>query len=112
LTQRIKEYNKDIAKAKENVCKLIGTKFRPRTGDLKPLWMVVSNIDSVRTPVVDQQTRFSLLLKKKFDAFLLFWKLWPGDIDLQLHKNEQNCRTTDEIEAQIWFINFKMETCL
>ena len=82
FTQRIKEYDKDIAKAKEDVYDLIGTKFKPKSGDLKPLWMVVSNIDSVRTPLVDQRTIFSSSLKKQFDAFLLFWELWPGDIDL------------------------------
>jgi len=75
LTQRIEEYVKDIAKAKENVHDLIGIKFKPKTGDLKPLWTVVSNLDSVRTPLVDQRTRFSSLSKKQFDAFSLFWEL-------------------------------------
>jgi len=37
FTQRIEEYNKDIAKAEEDVHDLISTKFKPKTGDLKPL---------------------------------------------------------------------------
>ena len=37
FTQRIKEYDKDIAKAKENVHDLISTKSKPKTDDLKPL---------------------------------------------------------------------------
>ena len=86
FTQRIEEYNKDIAKAKEDVHDLIGTKFKPKTGDLKPLWTVVSNVDSVRTPLVDRRTIFSSLSKKQFDAFSLFWELWPGNIDSQLRK--------------------------
>ena len=86
FTQRIKEYNKDIAKAKEDVHDLIGTKFKPKTGDLKPLWTVVSNVDSVRTPLVDQRTIFSSLSKKQFDAFSLFWELWHSDIYSQHRK--------------------------
>ena len=72
--------------AKESVSALIGKSFTPKTGDINPLWMVVPNIDSVRTIVADWQTRFSSLEGKSLDKMSLFWELWPGDIDAQLRK--------------------------
>ena len=46
----------------------------------------MSNIDSVRTNVVDRQTSFSSLKDKTLDTISLFWEFWPSDIDAQLQK--------------------------
>ena len=64
MTQRIEDYDKEIATAKESMSKLVGEKFKPKTGDLKPVWTVVSNVDSTRLQVIDRQTCFSSLTKK------------------------------------------------
>jgi len=65
---------------------LLGKKFKPKTGDIKPVWTVVLNIDSVHTNVHNQRTRFSSLKDKCVDPVSLFWELWPGDVDEQLSK--------------------------
>ena len=86
LIKRIESYDREVMEAREKISELIGTTFKPKTGDIKPLWTVVSNVDSVCTNVVDQQTSFMSLKGKTLDPVKLFWELWPGDIDAQLQK--------------------------
>jgi len=86
LSKKIEEYDNEILKTKEEIKYLVGKTFQPTTGDIRPLWLLVPNINSTRTTVVERKSSFLSLSKKRFDVSTLFWDLWPGDIDEQIEK--------------------------